>query len=118
MLYEVSSEPIDYAEETGSVVVHFTKEGKPVLLEIMDASKFLAETARARQKSCQAKELNTKLGTALLPLFDPIFLQNLKKFENSKIPVPRVTELFSTCRKKGIRASARSSQLLRSTRAP
>ena len=49
LLYEVSSEPIDYAEESGSVIVHFTKEGRPVLLEIMDASKFLAETARARE---------------------------------------------------------------------
>ena len=55
LLYEVSSEPIDYAEETGSVVVHFTKEGKPVLLEIMDASKFLAETARARQRAAKPK---------------------------------------------------------------
>jgi len=48
---EVSPEPIDYAEETGSVIVHFTKEGKPVLLEIMDASKFLAETSKARKRA-------------------------------------------------------------------
>jgi uncharacterized protein YuzE len=51
LMYEVSSEPIDYAEETGSVIVHFTKEGKPVLLEIMDASKFLAKTARAQKRA-------------------------------------------------------------------
>jgi hypothetical protein len=51
LTYEVSSEPIDYAEETGSVIVHFTKEGKPVLLEIMDATKFLAETAKARERA-------------------------------------------------------------------
>jgi uncharacterized protein YuzE len=51
LLYEVSSDPIDYAEESGSVIVHFTKEGKPVLLEIMDASKFLAETTKARAKA-------------------------------------------------------------------
>ncbi len=55
LLYEVSQEPIDYAEETGSVIVHFTKEGKPVLLEIMDASKFLAETARARKRASKFK---------------------------------------------------------------
>ena len=38
LLIDVSQEPIDYAEEVGSIIVHFTKENKPVLLEIMDAS--------------------------------------------------------------------------------
>ncbi|MGI0080220.1 MAG: DUF2283 domain-containing protein [Nitrososphaerales archaeon] len=55
LLYELSQEPIDYAEETGSVIVHFTKESKPVLLEIMDASKFLAETARAQKRAKKSK---------------------------------------------------------------
>ncbi|MHB8565754.1 MAG: hypothetical protein ACYC7D_05500 [Nitrososphaerales archaeon] len=27
-LYKVSSEPIDYAEETSSVIVHFTKQAR------------------------------------------------------------------------------------------
>ena len=57
LLYEVSAEPIDYAEESGSVVIHFTKDGKPVLLEIMDASKFLAATAKAREKATK-KSMN------------------------------------------------------------
>jgi hypothetical protein len=51
LLYEVSSEPIDYAEESGSVIVHFTKEGKPDAVRDMDASKFLAEIAKGREKS-------------------------------------------------------------------
>ena len=46
-MYEVSDEAIDYAEEMDSVIVHFTKSGKPVLLEILDASKFLAQTIKA-----------------------------------------------------------------------
>ncbi len=45
--YEVSPDKIDYAEELDSIIVHFTKEGKPVLLEILDASDFIAETTRA-----------------------------------------------------------------------
>jgi hypothetical protein len=53
-MYEVSDDPIDYAEEMDSVVVHFTKEGKPVLLEILDASKFLAQTAKATKKSTRS----------------------------------------------------------------
>jgi uncharacterized protein YuzE len=54
LMYEVSDEPIDYAEEMDSVIVHFTKEGKPVLLEILDASKFLAQTAKATKKSTRS----------------------------------------------------------------
>ncbi len=50
-MYEVSDEPIDYAEEMDSVIVHFTKSGKPVLLEILDASRFLARTIRATKKT-------------------------------------------------------------------
>jgi uncharacterized protein YuzE len=51
LMYEVSDEPIDYAEEMDSVIVHFTKSGKPVLLEILDASKFLTQTIKATRKS-------------------------------------------------------------------
>jgi uncharacterized protein YuzE len=31
---------IDYATEFGNVLVNFSKEGKPVLIEILQASKF------------------------------------------------------------------------------
>ena len=44
LMYEVSEESIDYAEEMDSMLVHFTKDGKPVLLEILDASEFLAKS--------------------------------------------------------------------------
>ena len=43
---EVSDSAIDYAEEVGGVIVHFTKEGKPVVLEILDASDFLANLTK------------------------------------------------------------------------
>jgi uncharacterized protein YuzE len=51
LTYEVSNEPIDYAEEMDSVIVHFTRGGKPVLLEILDASKFLSKTIRATKRA-------------------------------------------------------------------
>lgn len=38
---------IDYAEQLGSVIAHFTKEGKPILIEILDATKFLTDTIKA-----------------------------------------------------------------------
>ena len=45
LMARVSDESIDYAEEIGPMIVHFTKEGKPVLFEIMDATEFLANVA-------------------------------------------------------------------------
>ena len=38
--------PVDYAEQEENLIVHFSKEHKPVLMEILDASTFLKETAR------------------------------------------------------------------------
>ncbi len=40
-----SNQPVDYAEQTGNVIVHFTKENKPVLMEVLDASGFLKRTS-------------------------------------------------------------------------
>ena len=42
--WEVSAKPIDFAKEIGNVVVHFSKDNAPVLLEILEASAFLNKT--------------------------------------------------------------------------
>ncbi|MDP3015330.1 MAG: DUF2283 domain-containing protein [bacterium] len=42
LMWEITNKPIDYAKEIGDVVVHFTKNNIPVLIEILEASKFLA----------------------------------------------------------------------------
>jgi uncharacterized protein YuzE len=49
--FDVSSENIDHAEEIGPIIVHFSKQGRPVLLEILDASEFIAETTKIMAKS-------------------------------------------------------------------
>ncbi len=41
LLIELSDKPIDYAEEENQVIVHFSKKGEPVLIEIMDAKEFV-----------------------------------------------------------------------------
>lgn len=51
LMYELNSEPIDYAEEVGPIIVHFSKKGKPVLMEILDASEFIAVTTKITMKS-------------------------------------------------------------------
>ncbi|MBU3942535.1 DUF2283 domain-containing protein [Patescibacteria group bacterium] len=41
---ELSKQPIDYAKEMGNIVVHFTKDGVPVYLEVLEAKGFLTKT--------------------------------------------------------------------------
>ncbi len=41
-----SKEPVDYAEQEKNLIIHFSKENKPVLMEILDATKFLKDTAK------------------------------------------------------------------------
>lgn len=38
--WELSKAPIHYAKEAGNVIIHFNKNGTPVLIEILEASKF------------------------------------------------------------------------------
>jgi len=40
LLIELSDKSIDYAEEEGQMIIHFSKDGQPVLLEILDAKDF------------------------------------------------------------------------------
>ena len=47
LLVEVSKRPIDHAEELGPVIVHFSKDDKPVALEILDASLFVTKATAA-----------------------------------------------------------------------
>ena len=54
---ESSPAPIDYAKEVGNVVVHFTRNNQPVLLEILEASKFLDKSKNLVQAA--AKNLST-----------------------------------------------------------
>jgi len=41
LLIELSEKPIEYAEEEGQLIIHFSKEGEPVLIEILDAKDFI-----------------------------------------------------------------------------
>lgn len=40
LLIELSDKPIDYAEDEGQVIIHFSSDGEPVLIEICDAKEF------------------------------------------------------------------------------
>ena len=40
---KISDAPIEYAEESGGIIAHFSPDDKPVLLEIQDAKAFVAQ---------------------------------------------------------------------------
>jgi uncharacterized protein YuzE len=41
LLVQLSDKEIDYAEEEGQIIVHFSQKGEPVLIEILDAKDFI-----------------------------------------------------------------------------
>jgi len=41
LIIELSDKSIDYAEEEWQIIIHFTKDGEPVLIEILDAKEFI-----------------------------------------------------------------------------
>lgn len=47
LVIKLSTEPFDYAEMEGNFVVHFTKDGRPVRIEILDARNFLKAESKA-----------------------------------------------------------------------
>ena len=46
-----ASVPIDHAEHVGSVILHLSPEDRPVLLEILRASEFLAGLVKASMRA-------------------------------------------------------------------
>ena len=57
-MVELNNNSIDYAEQSGDLIVHFSSKREVVLLEILDASQFLKKTF---------KTLPTKLIQEIIP---------------------------------------------------
>lgn len=49
----IQDKAFDYASEMGDFIVHFSKEGKPVYLEILNASKFLTKAKNILPESAK-----------------------------------------------------------------
>ncbi len=54
LTWELTNEKIDYAEHVGDVIVHFTKKHTPVIIEILEAKKFLAKSTNPLRGSLDA----------------------------------------------------------------
>lgn len=46
LMIELNKKPIDYAEQSGDLIVHFSPKREAVLIEILDAAKFLKQSAQ------------------------------------------------------------------------
>ena len=55
LMVKVSDEPIGYAEEADRFIVHFSKDGKPVLLEILEAKDFIIDSFNVLFKAIQSE---------------------------------------------------------------
>ena len=55
----LSRKPIDYAEQTGDVIVHFTKKSEAVYIEVLDASKLLRDFGKTLPKNLKQSWLDT-----------------------------------------------------------
>ncbi|MHB9128497.1 MAG: DUF2283 domain-containing protein [Candidatus Humimicrobiaceae bacterium] len=50
LLLEISDERIDYAEEEGPLIIHYSAGHKPVLIEILEASMVLSSVIETKAK--------------------------------------------------------------------
>ena len=46
--WEITKDPIDRAIELGNFIIHLSKNKKPVLIEILNASKFVGQTDKVK----------------------------------------------------------------------
>ncbi len=58
--YEITNQPIDYAKEIGNIVVHFTKNNIPVLIEILEATRFLKNAEKLTSKTANLSLSGTR----------------------------------------------------------
>lgn len=58
MMVWLSKGNVDYAEQSKDVIVHFSKANKPILMEILNASKFVKESMNKFPLKTQRKFLN------------------------------------------------------------
>ena len=55
-----SSGNIDYASENGNIIVHFTKDNVPVLVEVLEASQVLKQSEQAVHQASLVREKSKK----------------------------------------------------------
>ncbi|MDO8260230.1 MAG: DUF2283 domain-containing protein [Candidatus Magasanikbacteria bacterium] len=49
--WEVAKGKISHAREYGNIIIHFSPAGKPILIEILEASKFVGQLDKLKELS-------------------------------------------------------------------
>lgn len=58
LVIHLSKTPYEYAEKQGDFIVHFSKENKPVRIEVLNAKRFLKETRSILSQEASARFLS------------------------------------------------------------
>ncbi len=49
LCWEIAKDPISHTREFGNFIIHLSKSGKPILIEILDASKFIGQLDKIKK---------------------------------------------------------------------
>ncbi len=63
--WKISKKHFEYASRSGDFVVHYSKDDEPVLIEILNASKFLKEANSRLPKKIQKQVLPQEVQSAV-----------------------------------------------------
>lgn len=57
--WEIAKDPIDHCLELGNFIIHLSKGKKPVLIEILNASKFVEQKNKIKLESIKKQIMET-----------------------------------------------------------
>ena len=57
--WEIAKDPIDHALELGNFIIHLSKGKKPVLIEILNASKFVGQMDKIKLEVIKKQIMET-----------------------------------------------------------
>ncbi len=57
LTYELTTGNVDHAEEFGPMIFHLDKKGKPIILEILDASEFLTASTKVTMTAKEGEKV-------------------------------------------------------------
>ena len=59
LMVELNNKPIDYAEQSGDLIVHFSPAREAVLIEVLSASKFLKQASKSLPQEIKEEVLQS-----------------------------------------------------------
>jgi len=63
--FRISKTPYKYAKQEGDVIVHYSDRKEPVLIEIVNAAKFLKDTTKMLPKRVREEISSTNISSSV-----------------------------------------------------